>query len=131
MWPARGLMRPVQLFAYGTLLQPAVQLRVFGRTLEMRPAVLRGWRIVPRAVGGRYPAIVPAANAVTPGALLRLGAGHLGRADAYEEVPRLYRRKRVTVASAEGPNRCWVYVSDEPKTRGVAPVRRATSNAGP
>jgi gamma-glutamylcyclotransferase (GGCT)/AIG2-like uncharacterized protein YtfP len=114
-------MHRILLFAYGTLLDEEVQRRVFGRAVAMQPARLAGWRVTPRSVAGRFPGIVRAGGARTAGALLRLSSSDLGMADAYEEAPRLYRRKRVTARIGRRPLRCWVYV---PADARVASERR-------
>jgi gamma-glutamylcyclotransferase (GGCT)/AIG2-like uncharacterized protein YtfP len=125
------------VFAYGTLLEPARQRRLFGRDVPAAPAVLSGW-LKSRCVG-RYFGIRPRAGAVTRGGLLRLNSAEIKAADAWEMVPELYRRRRVRVrveASLpqlikEGRRRpaivpCWVYVpadAVDAGRRGALPRR--------
>jgi gamma-glutamylcyclotransferase (GGCT)/AIG2-like uncharacterized protein YtfP len=114
-------MRRILLFAYGTLLDEKVQRRVFGRVVvETVPARLAGWRVVPRAVLGRYPGIVKATGEATAGALLRLDSRELAKADAYEDAPKLYRRRRVNARAGRQAVRVWVYVPSIVVFGGVA-----------
>lgn len=106
-------MRSPQLFAYGTLLDAAVQRRVFGRTIDATPARVQGWRVMPALVRARYPGVVPLENSQTRGGVLSLRPGELKVADAYEDAPRLYRRHRVTARTARATVRCWMYVPSE------------------
>jgi len=121
-----------RVFAYGTLLEPARQRRLFGREVPAVPAILPGWR-KSRCVG-RYFGIRPGAGAATRGGLLQLSAAELKAADAWEKVPELYRRRRVRVrveaalvqAAAAVKLRtetvtCWTYVPADV----VDPVKRA------
>jgi hypothetical protein len=71
---------------------------------------LAGWRVVPAFVRSRYPGIVVAGGRRTRGGLLALRPGELKVADAYEESPRLYRRRRVTARAGRIGVRCWIYV---------------------
>jgi hypothetical protein len=97
-----------RVFAYGTLLWPSRQKRLFGRTLSHSPAVLAGWA-KERCVG-RYYGIVRRAGARTEGGLLSLTSAELKAADLWERVPALYRRRRVCAQSAGRRIACWVYV---------------------
>ncbi len=97
-----------RVFAYGTLLWPSRQKKLFGRTLPRSPAVLAGWRRE-RCVGRHY-GIIRRAGAKTGGGLLALTGKELMRADLWEGVPFLYRRRRVRVTSAGRSMACWVYV---------------------
>jgi gamma-glutamylcyclotransferase (GGCT)/AIG2-like uncharacterized protein YtfP len=100
----------VRLFVYGTLLDDKIQQRVFGRNPLQDAARLPGWRVVPRAVRGKYPGVVQQAAATVAGALLRIDRQELLRADEYEDAPRLYRRQRVTARCGPRQTRCWIYV---------------------
>jgi len=97
-----------RVFAYGTLLSPLRQKRLFGRRIPWEPAVLAGWR---RArFLGRYFGIVADRASRTAGGVLVLTGGQLACADRWEGVPELYRRRRLRVASAGGSLVCWAYV---------------------
>ena len=119
-------MRRILLFAYGTLLDHAVQRRVFGRPVNSAGARLAGWAVRARMVRGRYPGIERAAGAAAPGRVLELGRGDLGRADAYEDAPRLYRRRRMRVRRAHRTLAAWVYV---PTVRSRAGLRSRRGRA--
>ena len=103
------------LFSYGTLRDPAVQLRVFGRTLPGTADHLLGFAQTSFEV--RHPAFVAvngSRHAIvqhtgrdedrTPGTVFELTDRELAMGDAYE--PAGYRRVAVRFASGrEG----WVY----------------------
>jgi gamma-glutamylcyclotransferase (GGCT)/AIG2-like uncharacterized protein YtfP len=100
----------VRLFVYGTLLDDKIQRRVFGRNPMHEAARLPGWRVVPRAVRGKYPGVMRRGNSRLAGALLRIDRRELLRADEYEDAPRLYRRQRVMACCGARKTRCWIYV---------------------
>ncbi|MEZ5415991.1 MAG: gamma-glutamylcyclotransferase family protein [Vicinamibacterales bacterium] len=99
-----------RLFAYGTLLDPAVQQRVFGRQLDGTADALAG---VVRATlaagdgsGDAWPdlAVTGRPDDVVAGRLFKLSDAELAAADAYETAA--YARTAVTLASG---TRAWVY----------------------
>lgn len=99
------------LFAYGTLLDPAVQLRVFGRQLDGTPDMLIGVVRVTLTVDdddvrGSWPDLASTGRAedVVPGQVLALSDTELAAADAYETSA--YARGEVTLVSG---TRAWVY----------------------
>ncbi|GAA0770258.1 gamma-glutamylcyclotransferase [Actinomadura yumaensis] len=109
------------LFAYGTLLDPAVQTAVFGRDLGPgAPDRLSGFRLshIPvedpqiTAETGliHYPILIPTPDAAppVPGRLYPVTPADLTAADAYEGEA--YRRVRVTTEAGVG---AWVYVVAE------------------
>jgi gamma-glutamylcyclotransferase (GGCT)/AIG2-like uncharacterized protein YtfP len=108
------------LFSYGTLQDEAVQLATFGRRLEGRPGLLRGYRVDMLAIrdarvvatsGATHHPIVShsgdEADAVH-GTVFRITPQELAQADAYEVAD--YRRISVTLASGE---QVWIYVRAE------------------
>ena len=97
-----------RVFAYGTLLDPVHQRRLFGRRVSPAPAVLPGWKKV-RCVG-RYLGIVRDRGYRTKGGVLLLTRGELAAADRWEGVPEIYRRRRIRVESTGRGFACWVYV---------------------
>jgi hypothetical protein len=100
----------IRVFAYGTLLQPAVLRAVTGRAFALRPARLPGFARY-RLHGEVFPAIVAEPGAITAGALLEgVGPTVLAELDRYEGE--LYRRCAVVVE------------------RGVVPVERAGAMMG-
>ncbi|HEY1765753.1 MAG TPA: gamma-glutamylcyclotransferase family protein [Opitutaceae bacterium] len=102
-----------RVFAYGTLLVPTHQRRLFGRLIAWAPAVLPGWRKL-RCVG-RYYGIVRRKGAETKGGVLMLTRTQFAIADRWERMPRLYRRRRVRATAAGRALACWVYVPSNPK----------------
>ncbi|WP_439598597.1 gamma-glutamylcyclotransferase family protein [Falsiroseomonas sp.] len=76
----------LEVFLYGTLLDPAVLWRRSGRRFAQgaaRPAVLRGWRRVGLR-GAPYPTLRRARHHLVPGLVLRLAGAPLRRLIAYE-----------------------------------------------
>lgn len=106
--------RPLPLFVYGSLRDPAIRRRLLGRRGDFttRPARLEGY--ARQAVAGfGYPFIVPSGpEACVEGELLEgLGQREYAILDAYEDVEDgLYLRVRVTVQTPDGPVDAWVYV---------------------
>lgn len=109
-----------QLFAYGTLLDPHVQARVFGRRLDGTPDALSGvvratLTVAEGDARGSWPDLASTGRAddVVNGQVLTLSDAELVAADAYETAA--YTRDVVVLASG---TRAWVY-------RGVrsAPAR--------
>ena len=106
-----------QLFSYGTLQQPEVQLATFGRLLDSRPDQLPGYRLALLAIddaqvvatsGKTHHPIASRSGAPTdcvPGAVLVISLEELRQADGYEVAA--YRRERVTLASGM---QAWAYV---------------------
>lgn len=106
-----------QLFSYGTLQLPAVQVATFGRTLDGNADSLPGYRLAQLAI--QDPAVVATSGKthhpiVTPsdtpgdaveGAVFAITPAELAHADAYEVDD--YRRDRVVLASGL---HAWAYV---------------------
>jgi gamma-glutamylcyclotransferase (GGCT)/AIG2-like uncharacterized protein YtfP len=88
------------VFAYGTLLFPAVMEAVTGRRFETREAELAGY-VRQRLRRQIYPAAVASPGARVVGRLYEgVDAATLARLDRFEGD--LYERRRVCVAPAEG-----------------------------
>lgn len=86
----------MDLFVYGTLVDPDVQRRVAGRTFASIPAVLEGYRRIEER--GHYAFIETCADDRVDGTLLLdVDATALGRFDDYEDEGHLYHRHPVTV----------------------------------
>lgn len=108
------------LFAYGTLLDPRVQRRVFGRQLDGRADTLAGFvRSTLDPVGSAdgdapWPDIAPSGDAsdVVTGEVFAIGDADLAAADAYETDA--YVRHRVTLGSGAD---AWVYVGSTSAAR--------------
>jgi gamma-glutamylcyclotransferase (GGCT)/AIG2-like uncharacterized protein YtfP len=93
------------LFVYGTLMNPLVQQRVFGRTAPGVADRLVGYRKDLIHLGsGVYPIIRPEAGAVVEGFVIHVTAAELALIDYYEG--NAYRRKKVTLVSGR---KAWVY----------------------
>ena len=106
-----------QLFSYGTLQQPEVQLATFGRLLDSRPDQLPGYCLSMLAIddaqvvatSGKTHHPIASRSAMptdsVPGAVLAVTLEELRQADGYEVAA--YRRERVTLASGM---LAWAYV---------------------
>jgi gamma-glutamylcyclotransferase (GGCT)/AIG2-like uncharacterized protein YtfP len=94
-----------RLFVYGSLREPAVQMRIIGRTIEGTPDVLEGythkWVQFPE---GEFPMIVPEPGSEVDGLILDVTADEMPLLDCYETDA--YRRIRVTLKSGI---ETWVY----------------------
>ncbi len=113
-----------QLFSYGTLQQPEVQLATFGRLLDSRPDQLPGYCLAMLAIddaqvvatSGKTHHPIASRSAMptdsVPGAVLAISLEELRQADGYEVAA--YRRERVTLASGM---LAWAYVD----ARNAAP----------
>jgi len=95
------------LFVYGSLLDEAKRMEILGRRVEVIEARLAGCE----RRRARYYYIVRAEGASTNGLiLLNLTEADWRSLDAYEEVPDLYTREELEVATSDGLVRCWVYL---------------------
>jgi gamma-glutamylcyclotransferase (GGCT)/AIG2-like uncharacterized protein YtfP len=98
---------PDALFVYGSLLEEAKRMEILGHRVEVVEARLAGFE----RRRARYFYIARAESAETSGLImLNLTDAGWRRLDAYEEVPTLYTREEVEVATSEGMVRCWVYL---------------------
>jgi hypothetical protein len=93
-----GVNEPDALFVYGTLMFPEVLDVLLGRTPDMAPAALDGWRAA--ALADRvYPGLVAADRpgvAAAGRVLLGLDDHERGVLDAFEES--IYERRSVVLA---------------------------------
>ena len=115
-----------QLFSYGTLQLPAVQVATFARLLDGHADRLPGYRLGQLAIqdaevvatSGKthHPIAAPsdAPGDGVDGAVFALTPAELAHADAYEVDD--YRRDRVTLASGV---QAWAYVDARHAPRGV------------
>jgi gamma-glutamylcyclotransferase (GGCT)/AIG2-like uncharacterized protein YtfP len=96
------------LFIYGSLLDPDRRAEIIGRPTTAIPAVVHGYERARR----RYWFIRPRESAIVCGAILTdLTPAELAVIDAYEEVPDLYTRERISVTLADDSIReCQVYL---------------------
>ena len=94
-----------QLFVYGTLMEPIVQISVFGGTTHGQPDTLADFKKSSIRLGGRlYPIIEPEADSSVEGLVITVTPTELRRIDQYEGED--YRRKKVTLVSGR---QVWVY----------------------
>lgn len=106
-----------QLFSYGTLQSPAVQLARFGRLLEGTPDALPGYRITyieitdPEVIAAsgtdRHPLLVASSEQsdAVDGTVFAITDGELASADDYEVDD--YARTRVVLRSG---TKAWAYL---------------------
>jgi gamma-glutamylcyclotransferase (GGCT)/AIG2-like uncharacterized protein YtfP len=98
---------PDALFVYGSLLEEAKRMEILGRGVEVIAARLAGFE----RRRGRYFYIARADGASIAGlVMVHLTDADWRCLDAYEELPTLYTREQVEVATSEGMVRCWVYL---------------------
>lgn len=99
-----------KIFVYGTLLDPVIQLQLFGRKISpMARASLKGWK---KKADKDYPYLVADESASTHGSIIELSTKELAIADQWEEVPREYKRIKLSVTMhPEAEVMAWVYVS--------------------
>jgi Gamma-glutamyl cyclotransferase, AIG2-like len=121
MTPNEGLQAEVWLFSYGILRQREVQLAIFGRGLDGRADVLRGYTLSPLQItdpgvittsGTAHHAIVRETGDpldAVPGIVFRISRADLAAANAYEVAD----CKRVTVRLGSGIE-AFVYVDARP-----------------
>jgi len=98
----------MRLFVYGSLMEPELRRRLLGRQVSAEPGYLHGFE----RRHGRYFYLARKAGGVVAGQILSaLSAQELETLDRYEEVPRLYTRRRVSVLRSDRrPCRAWVYL---------------------
>ncbi len=98
-------MNQQQLFAYGTLLDPQVQLRVIGRIVKGRAAILDGYeKILRHFSDGKFPDLRRLDGSVVRGEVLLVSDEELRLCDLYEGEE--YERIKVKVS---GGDLVWVY----------------------
>lgn len=96
------------LFVYGTLADPAVQKKLFGRRIVGSPDFLDGHVLGSVEVEGRrYLNVVPAAGRTVLGQILDVGLDELLVADDYETDA--YERRKVVLRSGI---EAWAYISE-------------------
>jgi gamma-glutamylcyclotransferase (GGCT)/AIG2-like uncharacterized protein YtfP len=106
-----------QLFSYGTLREPDVQLATFGRLLDGVPDAIAGFRletltirdpaVIATSGSEHHPILVPSkdADAAVEGTVFSITPDELTAADEYEVDD--YQRVEVPLRSGR---RAWVYV---------------------
>ncbi|NLD98952.1 MAG: gamma-glutamylcyclotransferase [Fibrobacter sp.] len=93
------------LFVYGTLREPAIQKKIFGRIIPGSPGVLHGYKISSKEfTDGIYPVIFPQEMDIVKGMVLEVTSSELSNCDEYEGDG--YTRFKVTLESGKT---AWVY----------------------
>lgn len=108
-------LRPLPLFAYGTLLDAEFLGHLLERPVAAEPARLEGYRVEILA-GFDWPVLVAEEGGTVEGRLYAgLGPVDLERLDAYEGVGEgLYRRVEVVAEAVRiGRVAAWVYLPTE------------------
>jgi len=96
---------PITIFAYGTLLDAAVQDRIVGRRVAGRADVLPGYRQTRVTIAGQqYPNVIQDSESAVSGQLFEITEEELERIDAYETDA--YHRFQAQLASGK---RAWVW----------------------
>lgn len=95
------------LFIYGTLQIPEIQMAVFGRTITPTADTLHGFQKTQVKLGtGFYPMLVRHDGAEVAGGVISVTPQELGLIDRYETAA--YQRIKVQLAS---DTVAWVYVA--------------------
>ncbi len=101
----------VNLFVYGTLMNPRIVKRVTGTTFEMAPAELKGYKRVMAGTGYSY--ITPSEGSRVKGLILyHIDDASLARIDRYEAVGELYDRCEIDVLVKRRTQRAHTYVAN-------------------
>ena len=96
-----------KLFAYGTLLDSAVQMSVFGKILRGVSTCLKGYRKTAIAIDNvEYPNLQEFDEGIVDGIVFEITEAELLRADEYEGEE--YKRIRCTL---ENGVVVWIYIS--------------------
>jgi len=111
----------MQLFLYGTLLDPRTLARSAGEPAlasRLRPAVLRGWQRV-RARNSRYPTLARDPDGKVQGAVLSVPAAACRRLQAYEGPD--YRLVRVLAETRGKPVPALAWIASSASRRAWRP----------
>lgn len=106
------------LFSYGTLQRPDVQLKLFGRLLAGAKDVLAGYKFasieitdemfLARGEAKNQVTLVESKDGFVDGTVFEVSREELLLTDSYE--PENYRRIKVALASGR---EAWIYLADE------------------
>ena len=98
-----------KLFVYGTLTNPEIQQRVFGRVAQVVPDVLKGYSKSGIEVDGeKYPLIIPNEGEKIEGSVIDVTNSELRSIDEYETDA--YERIKVVLESGMP---AWCYVKNK------------------
>lgn len=111
----------VWYFAYGSNLDQEGMRRRVGGWLDLKPAILRGYRLVFNVFSsswrGGVANIEESPGSVVYGAVYLLEESQLEKLDKYEGVPHLYHRRKITVEAGGTPLEAYVYVATNPRPK--------------
>lgn len=100
-----------ELFIYGTLIEPDIQNKVIGRTIEGSSDILEGYkRTTIRIFDTDYPDIVQEPGRHVSGLVIDVSPEELILIDGYETE--WYKRKKVVLKSKKN---AWVYQGNKEK----------------
>ena len=95
-----------KIFIYGTLADPKVQQRVWGRITDGLSDMLKGYKRSQIEIEGEvYPLIISDSNSRVIGSVIEITERELKKADEYETDA--YRREKIALESGIS---AWVYV---------------------
>lgn len=94
------------LFVYGSLKDPRIQLKIFGRSSRGAPDILTGYGLEQVEIGGSvYPMIKPDPFSTVTGSVFTLDENELKLVDDYQGPQ--YKRKKIQLRSNK---LAWVYL---------------------
>ncbi|MDW8062817.1 MAG: gamma-glutamylcyclotransferase family protein [Candidatus Caldarchaeum sp.] len=115
---------PVWYFAYGSNLDQEGMKKRVGSWREIRPAVLKGYRLVFNVYSsswrGGVANVVEDPDSSVYGAVYLLEESQLEKLDRYEGVPHLYHRRKVLVDVGGSQVEAYIYVGTNPRQRIIA-----------
>ncbi len=101
----------MDLFVYGTLIEPNLVHRLTGKRFNAEPARLPGFRRYQKS--GSYAYILACDDGAVHGLLLRdVDEGTLRTLDHYEAEGDLYLRATVVAMTEGGPRACETYIGN-------------------
>ncbi|MDW8083804.1 MAG: gamma-glutamylcyclotransferase family protein [Candidatus Caldarchaeum sp.] len=112
---------PVWYFAYGSNLDQEGMKKRVGAWKELRPAKLRGFRLVFNVYSsswhGGIANIEEDPSSTVYGAAYLLDESQLEKLDRYEGVPHLYHRRKVLIDLGDSQIEAYVYVGTNPRQK--------------
>ncbi len=95
-----------RLFVYGTLADPKLQKKIWGRVAKRTPAVVKGYKRSKIGIDGEaYPLIIRDKAGKVRGFVIEVTGDELKKIDDYET--KAYRRKRVRLENGAA---AWICV---------------------
>ncbi|MEM2224894.1 MAG: gamma-glutamylcyclotransferase family protein [Candidatus Caldarchaeum sp.] len=110
----------VWYFAYGSNLDQEGMKRRVGRWHDLKPALLKGYRLVfdvySSSWRGGVANVREDEKSVVYGAAYLLDEEQLEKLDRYEGVPHLYHRRKVVIEIDGSPAEAFIYVGSNPRS---------------